>query len=56
MRFVGVYAICYVAGVLLLRLSRALGVDVLLAAAVLAFPMAVFSYTLNRLLVFRAVA
>lgn len=53
LRFVGVYAICYVTGVLLLRLSRALGVDILLAAAVLAFPMAVFSYTLNRLLVFR---
>jgi putative flippase GtrA len=53
LRFAGVYAICYVAGVLLLRFSRALGVDILLAAAVLAFPMAVFSYTLNRLLVFR---
>ena len=54
LRFVGVYAIGYVTGVLLLRLSKALGVDILLAAAVLAFPMAVFSYTLNRLLVFRA--
>ena len=56
LRFVGVYTFGYVTGVLLLRLSRALGVDVLLAAALLAFPMAVLSYSLNRLLVFRAAA
>lgn len=56
LRFVGVYAIGYVIGVLLLRLSKALGVDVLLAAALLAFPMALLSYSLNRLLVFRAPA
>jgi putative flippase GtrA len=55
-RFAGIYAICYALGVLMLRLSRTLGVDVLLAAAVLALPMALFSYTLNRLLVFRATA
>lgn len=52
-RFFGVYAVSYVVGVLLLRLSEILQIDVLVAAAVLALPMAVFSFTLNRLFVFR---
>jgi putative flippase GtrA len=52
-RFIGVYAISYVVGVLLLRASVSLSINVLLASAVLLLPMAIFSYTLNRLLVFR---
>jgi putative flippase GtrA len=55
-RFFGVYAVSYVVGVLLLRLSEILRIDVLVAAAVLALPMAAFSYTLNRLFVFRSAA
>jgi putative flippase GtrA len=55
-RFFGVYAVSYVVGVLLLRLSEILRIDVLLAAAALALPMAAFSYTLNRLFVFRTAA
>lgn len=52
-RFVGVYAISYVVGVLLLRASVAHSINVLIASAVLMLPMAFFSYTLNRLFVFR---
>ncbi len=52
-RFVGVYAISYAVGVLLLRVSVEHSINVLLASAVLLVPMALFSYTLNRLLVFR---
>jgi putative flippase GtrA len=56
LRFFGVYGIAYVVGVLLLRLSEILRIDVLLAAAALALPMAALSYTLNRLFVFRTTA
>jgi putative flippase GtrA len=52
-RFFGVYAVSYVVGVLLLRLSEILHINVLVAAAVLTVPMALFSYTLYRILVFR---
>lgn len=55
-RFFGVYAVSYVVGVLLLRLSEILRIDVLVAAAALALPMAAFSYTLNRLFVFGTTA
>ena len=53
LRFCGVYAISYVVGVLLLKASVALSINVLLASAVLSLPMAVFSYSLHRLLVFK---
>ena len=52
LRFFGVYAITYVIGVLFLKLSTAFQWNVLIAAAVLMPPMAVVSYTLNRLFVF----
>ena len=52
-RFFAVYGISYVVGVQLLRWSDHHGISVLLAAAILAVPMGFFSYTLQRLLVFR---
>lgn len=52
-RFFAVYGISYVVGVLLLRWADHHGISVLVAAAVLAVPMGFFSYTLQRLLVFR---
>ncbi|HSB35229.1 MAG TPA: GtrA family protein [Thermoanaerobaculia bacterium] len=52
-RFVAVYALTYVVGVGLLRWSEGRGIPVLLAAAVLTLPMAAFSFTLQRLFVFR---
>jgi putative flippase GtrA len=51
-RFLGVYTITYVIGVSLLRVSTAYQWNLLIAAAVLMPPMAVVSYTLNRLFVF----
>jgi putative flippase GtrA len=51
-RFFGVYATTYVLGVLWLRVSTAYQWNVLIAAAVMMPPMAVLSYTLNRLFVF----
>ena len=54
--FAGVYAISYVVGVLLLKAAVALSINVLVASAVLALPMAVFSYSLNRLFVFKFAA
>lgn len=56
LRFFGVYGVSYVVGVLLLRIAEIVRIDVLLAAAVLALPMAALSYTLNRLFVFRTPA
>jgi len=53
LRFFGVYGITYVVGVSLLGWADRRGISVLLAAAVLAVPMGFFSYTLQRLLVFR---
>jgi putative flippase GtrA len=55
LRFFAVYGISYVVGVLLLRWADHHGISVLAAAAVLAVPMGFFSYTLQRLLVFRRV-
>jgi putative flippase GtrA len=51
-RFFAVYGISYVVGVLLLRWADHHGISILAAAAVLALPMGLFSYTLQRLLVF----
>lgn len=52
LRFFGVYAVTCVLGVLFLKLSTTYQWNVLLAAAVMMPPMAVVSYTLNRLFVF----
>jgi putative flippase GtrA len=52
-RFFAVYGITYVVGVQLLRWADHRGISVLLTAAVLAVPMGLFSYTLQRILVFR---
>jgi len=52
-RFVAVYALTYVVGVGLLRWSEGYGIPVLLAAAVFTLPMAAFSFTLQRIFVFR---
>jgi len=51
-RFFGVYAITYVLGVLYLRVSTVYQWNILIAAAVMMPPMAILSYTLNRLFVF----
>ena len=51
-RFFGVYGITYVLGVLWLRVSTTYQWNILIAAAVMMPPMAVLSYTLNRLWVF----
>lgn len=51
-RFFGVYAITYMLGVLYLRVSTAYQWNILIAAAVMMPPMAILSYTLNRLFVF----
>jgi putative flippase GtrA len=53
LRFFGVYGISYIVGVGLLRWADHHDISVLVAAAVLAVPMGLFSYTLQRLLVFR---
>ncbi len=53
LRFFAVYGISYVVGVSLLRWADHHGISILVAAAVLAVPMGFFSYTLQRLLVFR---
>lgn len=52
LRFFGVYALTYGIGVLLLRIAHAHHLSLLVAAAVFAPPMAVLSFTLNRLFVF----
>ena len=53
LRFFAVYGISYVVGVALLRWADHHGISILVAAAGLAVPMGFFSYTLQRLLVFR---
>jgi putative flippase GtrA len=55
-RFFGVYGVTYVLGVLCLRVSTAYQWNILIVAAVLMPPMAVVSYTLNRVFVFGATA
>jgi putative flippase GtrA len=54
LRFFGVYGVTYVVGVLCLRVATAYQWNVLIVAAVLLPPMAVVSYTLNRVFVFGA--
>ena len=54
LRFFAVYAITYVVGVALLRWGDHRGISVLVMAALLAIPMGFFSYTLQRVLVFRS--
>jgi len=51
-RFVGVYVVCYVIGLLPLAWARRHGVPVVVAAAVGAVPMALLAFTLQRYLVF----
>lgn len=51
-RFFLVYLSTYFITVGLYRCAVLLGISVLVAAAILAFPMALYSYTLNRKLVF----
>lgn len=53
-RFFGVYGVTYVLGVLCLRVSTAYQWNILIVAAVMMPPMAVVSYTLNRVFVFGA--
>jgi len=55
LRFLAVYAISYVVGIALIGWADRRGISVLLAAAVLAVPMGFFSFTLQRLLVFRRI-
>jgi putative flippase GtrA len=52
-RFFAVYGITYVVGISILRWAELRGIPVLLTSAVLAIPMGFFSYTLQKLLVFR---
>jgi len=52
-RFVSVYAVCYLVGLVPLAWGKAHGVPVLLVAAMCLLPMAVFAFTLNRMFVFR---
>ncbi len=56
LRFFGVYAITYVLGVTCLRAATVLQWNVLAVAAVMTPPMAVLSYTMNRMWVFGASA
>lgn len=51
-RFFAVYGVTYVIGVLLLKIFKALGVHVLVTAAVTLLPMAALSFLLMRRLVF----
>jgi putative flippase GtrA len=55
LRFLAVYAISYVVGITLIGWADRRGISVLLAAAVLAIPMGFFSFTLQKLLVFRRI-
>lgn len=53
LRFVLVYAISYVVGVASLRAAKSAGMPVLLAGAVLQLPMSLFTFGLQRAIVFR---
>jgi len=53
-RFLLVYGISYAVGVLVLRVTNELGLPILLVSGAMLLPMAVFSYTLQRILVFRS--
>jgi putative flippase GtrA len=52
-RFLFVYGIVWLVGVLLLGWAERLGISVLVAAAVLTVPIGLFSFLLQRLFVFR---
>src|SRR5262249_34291610 len=53
LRFLGVYAVVWLVGVLLLGWGERLGISVLVSAAVLAAPIGLLSFALQRLFVFR---
>jgi putative flippase GtrA len=52
-RFFGVYLVAYLVNIGLLKLFDLVGVKSLVAAAIIALPVALFSYSLNRKFVFR---
>jgi putative flippase GtrA len=52
LRFSLIYGIGYIVGMAALRLTNALEIPILVASAALILPMAAFSFTLQRLLVF----
>jgi putative flippase GtrA len=51
-RFIGVYLVVYGINVLVIRFATAMGIEVLIAGAVAIFPVALLSYTMNRIFVF----
>lgn len=53
-RFVAVYGLCYLIGLLPLAWAKAHGVSLLVMAAVMILPMAAISFALNRVLVYEA--
>jgi len=54
LKFVSVYAVTFLLNVLLLKLLTSLRIDLLLASALILLPIALVSYTLNKVLVFRS--
>jgi putative flippase GtrA len=53
-RFIAVYGICYVVGLVPLAWAKAHGVPILWMGAICVLPMAALAFTLQRALVFRA--
>ena len=53
LKFFGVYGIIYLINVLLLKIFDTYHVNMLIAGAILVFPVAILSYFLNKTLVFR---
>lgn len=53
-RFLAVYGICYLVGLVPLAWAKAHGVPILWMAAICMLPMAALAFTLQRVLVFRA--
>ena len=53
LKFFGVYGIIYLINLLFLRIFDTYHVNMLIAGAILVFPMAILSYFLNKALVFR---
>ena len=53
LRFVAVYGIGYVIGVLALRVTNELGIPILAASAAMILPSAALSFALQRIFVFR---
>lgn len=54
LKFISVYAVTFLLNVLLLKLLTSLRIDLLLASALILLPIALVSYTLNKVLVFRS--